>query len=156
MCRAGFGAGTKSGCARGWGEGAFTLRGLMAGLGERGLGVDYCTMWAFALAEGLGFKKTALASEQDRPDVARKRARWKARQGSIDPKRLVLIDETRARTNMAPLRGWAAPGRRLIGRARCGQASISHTRSLSACFSISSISAILSSVIVISIWFKAS
>ena len=65
-------------------------------------------------------KKTALASEQERPDVARKRERWKARQGSIDPKRLVFIDETWAKTNMAPLRGWAARGQRLIGRAPFG------------------------------------
>ena len=34
------------------------------------------------------------ASEQDRPDVARKRERWKARQASLDPTRLVFIDET--------------------------------------------------------------
>ncbi|MBW6496238.1 MAG: IS630 family transposase [Burkholderiaceae bacterium] len=101
-------------------EGAFTLRGLVAELAERGLRVDYRTMWAFAHAEGLSFKKTALASEQDRPDIARKRARWKARQGSIDPKRLVFIDETWAKTNMAPLRGWAARGQRLIGRAPFG------------------------------------
>ena len=65
-------------------------------------------------------KKTALASEQERPDVARKRARWKARQASIDPRRLVFIDETWAKTNMAPLRGWAARGQRLIGRAPFG------------------------------------
>jgi transposase len=65
-------------------------------------------------------KKTALASEQERPDVARKRERWKARQGSIDPRRLVFIDETWAKTNMAPLRGWAARGQRLIGRAPFG------------------------------------
>jgi transposase len=82
-------------------DGAFRLRGLVAELAERGLKVDYRTMWAFAHAEGLSFKKNALASEQERPDVARKRARWKARQGSIDPKRLVFIDETRAKTNMA-------------------------------------------------------
>ena len=62
-------------------------------------------------------KKTALASEQARPDVARKRARWKARQGGIDIQRLVFIDETWAKTNMAPLRGWATRGKRLIGHA---------------------------------------
>ena len=39
-------------------------------------------------------KKTVLPSEQDRPDIARKRARWKAYQRQIDPKRLVFIDET--------------------------------------------------------------
>jgi transposase len=99
---------------------AFTLRGLVAELAERGLKVDYRTMWTFAHAEGLSFKKTALASEQERPDIARKRARWKARQGSIDPHRLVFIDETWAKTNLAPLRGWAARGRRLIGRAPFG------------------------------------
>jgi transposase len=65
-------------------------------------------------------KKTALASEQERPDIARKRARWKARQGGVDPGRLVFIDETWAKTNMAPLRGWAAKGQRLIGRAPFG------------------------------------
>lgn len=65
-------------------------------------------------------KKTALASEQERPDIARKRARWKARQGSIDLKRLVFIDETWAKTNMAPLRGWARRGKRLIGHAPFG------------------------------------
>lgn len=38
-------------------EGAFTLRGLVGELAERGLRVDYRTMWAFAHAEGLSFKK---------------------------------------------------------------------------------------------------
>ena len=38
-------------------EGAFTLRGLVAELAMRGLKVDYRTMWAFAHAEGLSFKK---------------------------------------------------------------------------------------------------
>ncbi len=72
------------------------------------------------MPRGSASKKTALASEQDRPDVARKRARWKARQGSIDLKRLVFIDETWAKTNMAPLRGWAKRGKRLIGYAPFG------------------------------------
>ena len=54
-----------------------------------------------------------LASEQDRPDVARKRARWRRHQGMIDPRRLVFIDETWAKTNMAPLRGWCERGQRL-------------------------------------------
>jgi putative transposase len=38
-------------------EGAFTLRGLVAELAARGLEVDYRTMWAFAHAAGLSFKK---------------------------------------------------------------------------------------------------
>jgi putative transposase len=53
------------------------------------------------------------ASEQDRPDVARRRAQWAARQSGIDPTRLVFIDETWTKTNMAPLRGWGRRGARL-------------------------------------------
>jgi transposase len=54
-----------------------------------------------------------LASEQSRPDVARRRWQWRQRQASIDPARLVFIDETWTKTNMAPLRGWARRGARL-------------------------------------------
>jgi putative transposase len=46
-----------------------------------------------------------LAREQDRPDVARRRAQWRIYQRRIDPGRLVFIDETWTKTNMAPLRG---------------------------------------------------
>jgi transposase len=57
-----------------------------------------------------------LPAEQTRPDVARKRVRWKAHQGRIDPRRLVFIDETWVKTNMAPLRGWGPRGQRLQAR----------------------------------------
>jgi transposase len=36
---------------------AFTLRGLMAELAERGLAVDYRVVWAFVREEKLSFKK---------------------------------------------------------------------------------------------------
>jgi hypothetical protein len=39
-------------------------------------------------------KKSLHASEQDRPDVARRRAQWQKYQGRLDPSRLVFIDET--------------------------------------------------------------
>jgi transposase len=38
-------------------ERAFTLRGLVGELGERGLKVDYRSVWAFVHAEQLTFKK---------------------------------------------------------------------------------------------------
>ena len=38
-------------------QGPFTLRSLVVELAERGLRVDYRTMWAFAHSEGLSFKK---------------------------------------------------------------------------------------------------
>src|ERR1700720_4237976 len=54
-----------------------------------------------------------MAAEQDRPDVARRRAQWTKYRERIDPCRLVFIDETWTKTNMAPLRGWAPRGQRL-------------------------------------------
>jgi hypothetical protein len=54
-----------------------------------------------------------LAEEQTRPDVARKRARWKAHQSRIAPARFLFIDETWVKTNMAPLRGWGTKRRPL-------------------------------------------
>jgi putative transposase len=38
-------------------ERGFTLRGLVAELGERGLKVDYRSVWEFVHAEGLSHKK---------------------------------------------------------------------------------------------------
>jgi putative transposase len=71
---------------------------------------------------GLVFqKKTLIAAEQDRPDVARRRAQWKKYQDRIDPSRLVFIDETWTRTNMAPLRGWAPRGARLEAKVPHGR-----------------------------------
>jgi len=60
------------------------------------------------------------ASEQDRPDVARRRAQWRKYQNRIDQERLVFIDETWTKTNMAPLRGWAPCGQRLKAKAPHG------------------------------------
>lgn len=57
-----------------------------------------------------------LASEQERPDIARRRRRWQKYQDRIDPQRLVFIDETWAKTNMAPLRGWSTRGQRLVDK----------------------------------------
>jgi putative transposase len=61
-----------------------------------------------------------VASERDRPDVARRRTQWVERQDRIDPERLVFIDETWIKTNMAPLRGWAPLGERLIAKVPYG------------------------------------
>ncbi len=44
-----------------------------------------------------------LPAEQLRPAIARRRAQWKKYQGRLDPARLVFIDETWVKTNMAPL-----------------------------------------------------
>jgi hypothetical protein len=97
----------------------FTLRGLVAELAERGLKVDYRSMWEFVHAEKLSFKKSMVAGERDRPDVARQRAQWTKYQNRVKSERLVFIDETR--TDMAPLRGWAPRGRRLTTKVPHGR-----------------------------------
>jgi transposase len=48
------------------------------------------------------------------------RARWASYQHRIDPSRLVFIDETWTKTNMAALRGWAPVGERLKAKAPYG------------------------------------
>lgn len=53
--------------------------------------------------------------------MARKRRRWKRVQAGLDPHRLVFIDETWVKTNMAPLRGWGPKGTRVLGRAPHGK-----------------------------------
>src|SRR4051794_41430336 len=57
-------------------------------------------------------KKTAHASEQERPDVAARRQAWFDAQPDLDPEDLVFIDETGATTKMARLRGRAPRGQR--------------------------------------------
>ena len=57
-------------------------------------------------------KKTAHATEQDRPDIVR-REDWFEGQLDLDPDRLVFIDETWASTNMARRYGRAPRGERL-------------------------------------------
>ncbi len=85
-----------------------------------------CGRWAFApvaarcggsvSATGSALKKTVLASEQDRADVAAARRKWRRDQAALDPERLVFIDETWAKTNMARSHGRCLRGQRLIGR----------------------------------------
>lgn len=52
--------------------------------------------------------------------MARRRAQWRLYQDRIDPARLVFIDETWTKTNMAPLRGWAPVGQRIKAKAPNG------------------------------------
>ncbi|MEP9369922.1 IS630 family transposase [Xanthobacter sp. VNH20] len=97
-----------------------TLHGLKAELAARGITVSHDAIWRFLRREGLRFKKTLFALEQARADVARRRQRWRSWQRRLDPDRLVFIDETWIKTNMAPLYGWGQKGKRLRGLAPHG------------------------------------
>ena len=48
--------------------------------------------------------------------MARKRDRWRRHQARLDPRRLVFIDETWAKTNMTRTHGRCARGRRLVDK----------------------------------------
>ena len=98
-----------------------TLRALLLELKDRGMVVSYYALWHFLQHEGITFKKSLYASEQDRPDVRRRRERWKTHQHKLDPARLVFIDETWAKTNMTRRHGRCARGQRLLAKAPFGR-----------------------------------
>jgi len=62
----------------------------------------------------LPFKKSLRAAEQDRPDVAAARRALQRRQGKLDPRRLVFIDEASVSTTITRLYGRAPQGERLV------------------------------------------
>ena len=105
-------------------SGPFTTRGLTVELLGRGIKSDRRAVWVFLHAEGLSFKKTVRPAEQTRPDIARKRTRWKARQGRVEPGRLVFVDETCTATNMTRRYGLAGAASAWTARSRtamCGR-----------------------------------
>jgi len=59
---------------------------------------------------------TVEASERARQDIAAARQLWAELQAKLDVRRLIFLDETWMKTNMARLVGWAPRGERLIGR----------------------------------------
>ena len=87
---------------------------------EHGLRVTRSTLSRFFAREGVTFKKTLFATEQDRGDVALARWLWRRGQGRLDPKKLVFIDEMGAATDMTPQRGWWPRGERLVMKAPHG------------------------------------
>ncbi|MGZ9409866.1 MAG: IS630 family transposase [Methylocystis sp.] len=83
-------------------------------LAERSVKASRATLWTFLNRCGLTFKKRQLnASEQNRPDILKRREDWFDGQLDLDPEKLVFIDETWASTNMARKCGRAAKGERL-------------------------------------------
>jgi hypothetical protein len=68
-------------------------------------------------------KKTLLANEILRPDVAERRRAWvETRQPDMTNmlERLFFIDETSLKTNLVKTTGWAPVGKRLIDHAPFG------------------------------------
>jgi transposase len=73
-----------------------------------------------AQARAVAQKNSLRAAEQDRPDVAAHRRRWRVWQRFMDPDAFVFLDETGAATNMVRRYGWAPRGERLVHAAPHG------------------------------------
>lgn len=92
-----------------------TLFELKAKLADKGVAVGIGTLWRFFERHRFhAQKKSAHASEQERPDIVERRQQWLDRLPGLDPARLVYIDETWASTNMTRRRGRAPKGKRLV------------------------------------------
>ena len=90
------------------------LAGAERAAGKVGCTVEHrCAVALLQAPQTDAQKKTAHASEQDRPDVLKRREDWFEGQLDLDPKRLVFIDETWTSTNMARTHGRCARGERL-------------------------------------------
>ena len=89
--------------------------------GAWGEGVATTRCGSSCAGRGFGSKKdSARRLSRLVADIARRRQRWRSLQAGLDPRRLVFIDETWIKTNMAPLRGWGPRGKRLRGFAPHG------------------------------------
>ena len=90
-----------------------TIEELRRALAERGLRFGSGMLHRFLVRHRMTRKKkTGQASEQDRPDVYQRRQKWTGTQARLDPARLVFLNETRTRTNMARTRSRASRGQR--------------------------------------------
>lgn len=88
-----------------------TLAELRIMLAERGLSTSIATLWRFFDRHGIARKKkTSHATEEDRPDVLKRREEWLEGQLDLDPDKLVFINETFIR------RGKVTDGARFDGR----------------------------------------
>jgi len=61
-----------------------------------------------------GVKKTVYASEQNREDVKQKRKEWKEFQRTVDPAKLIFLDESGINTGMTRLYGRATKNQRVM------------------------------------------
>ncbi|MGH6845573.1 MAG: IS630 family transposase [Methylocella sp.] len=97
-----------------------TITELWQKITALGIAVGRSAVARFLLHLQLRLKKSLHAAEQERPDVKAARIAWREMQKSLDPKRLVFIDETWASTNMTPRYGRCERGKRLVAHVPFG------------------------------------
>ncbi|MGE5516365.1 MAG: hypothetical protein ACM31D_11165 [Bacteroidota bacterium] len=98
-------------------QGDITMPELAAKLAaEHGVVAHPASLSKLLIKQGFSVKKTLLASEAGRDDVAEDRHVWRVKRQPrmrLEPHRLVFIDETATTTKMTRLRGRARRGQRL-------------------------------------------
>ena len=95
-----------------------TLADLQVALGTS---ASLATIWRAVKQLGFTVKKTVRASEHDRPDVAAARAQWATTAPTLDPTRLVFLDETGVATNLLRRYGRGPRGQRVADHAPQGR-----------------------------------
>ena len=91
-----------------------TIEELRRALAGHGLRFGFGTLHRFPVRHRMTRKKkTGHASKQDRPDVHQRRQAWAGARAHLHPARLVFLDETWTKTNMARTHGRAPRGQRL-------------------------------------------
>jgi transposase len=94
-----------------------TLEEIRQELAERGTPVGHATVWRFLEREDLTLKKkTTSAAEQDQPDVALARRKWRRQQPRLESSKLIFVDETSANTVLSRQRGRCPRGQRLVAK----------------------------------------
>jgi transposase len=91
------------------------------------LGLDGSIMMVWRALKKLGItrkKKTRHADERNRPDVRKKRRRFRKEVRMIAPRRLVFVDETGVTTAMTPTYGRAPRGQRVAASAPASWESV--------------------------------
>ena len=92
-----------------------TIEEVRALLAEHDVTASHGAVWNLWARHGLTVKKKAVhASEQERSDVAAARETWRQMQQGLDPTKLVFLDESGVKTNMARRYGRAKKGKRLV------------------------------------------
>jgi transposase len=94
---------------------------------RQGLGVGGSIMIVWRGLQKLDItrkKKTRHASEQDQPEVQKKRRSFRRKVKPIEPKRLVFVDETGVTTAMTPAYGRAPRGERVVASAPASWESV--------------------------------
>jgi transposase len=94
---------------------------------RQGLGVSGSIMIIWRGLKTLGFtrkKKTLHAAERDTPEVEQERCEFREQVESIEPKRLVFVDETGVTTAMTPGYGRAPKGERVEASAPASWESV--------------------------------